>query len=47
MVLNATRVFRVALGVSYRLTQGVELLGLRNADLSGLAAVVSLNFGSF
>ena len=47
VVLNATRFFRAALGVSYRLTRGVELLGLRNADLSGFAAVVSLNFGSF
>jgi hypothetical protein len=47
VVLNATRVFRVALGVSYRLTQGVELFDLRDADLSGLAAVVALKFGSF
>lgn len=47
VVLNATRVFRVALGVSYRLTQDVELLDLRDSDLSGIAGIVSLKFGSF
>jgi len=47
VVLNATRFLRVAVGVSYRLTEGAELFTVRSADLSGLAAVVSLNFGSF
>lgn len=47
VVLNVTRFFRAALGVSYRLTQGVELFDLRNGDLSGLAGLVSLKFGSF
>ena len=47
VVLNATRFFRVAFGVSYRLTQGVQLFGLRDAELSGFAAVLALKFGSF
>lgn len=47
VVLNATRSVRAVLGVSYRLTQGVELFDLRSADLSGFAAVVSVKFGSF
>ena len=47
VVLNATRFLRVALGVSYRLTRGVELFELRNAELSGLAGLVVLKFGSF
>ena len=47
VVLNVTRFFRVALGASYRLTQGVKLFDLRDADLSGLAGLVALKFGSF
>ena len=47
VVLNATRFLRVAVGVSYRLARGVELFDLGDADLSGLAAVVALKFGSF
>ncbi len=47
VVLNATTFLRAALGVSYRLTRDVELFDLRDADLSGFAAVVALKFGSF
>ena len=47
VVLNVTRSFRAALGVSYRLTQGVELFDLGDAELSGLAGIVTLKFGSF
>jgi hypothetical protein len=47
VVLNVTRFFRVALGASYRLTQGVQLFDLGDADLSGLAGLVALKFGSF
>lgn len=47
VVLNATRVFQIALGASYRLARGVELFELRDADLSGLAGVVAIRFGSF
>jgi len=47
VVFNATRVFRVALGVSYRLTRGAELFDLDDADLSGFAGLVALEFGNF
>jgi hypothetical protein len=47
VVLTATGFLRVALGASYRLTQGVELFDLDDADLSGLAGLVMLKFGSF
>lgn len=47
VVLNVTDSFRAAVGVSYRIAQGVELFDLRDADLSGFAAVVAFNFGSF
>lgn len=47
LVVNATTSIRAVLGVSYRFAQGVELFGLRNAELSGLGAVLSVKFGSF
>jgi hypothetical protein len=47
VVLNVTRAFRVALGVSYRLARGVELFDLGDADLSGFAGLVAFKFGSF
>ena len=47
VVLAATTFLRAAIGVSYRLTRGAELFDLRDAELSGLAAVLSLRFGSF
>jgi hypothetical protein len=46
-VVNVTRSFRVGVGVSYRLARGVELLDLRDGDVSGLAAVLAFNFGGF
>jgi len=47
VVLNVTTFMRAALGVSYRFVQGVELFDLRDRDVSGLAGVVALKFGSF
>jgi hypothetical protein len=47
VILNVTSFLRVAAGVSYRFTRGVELLELRDADLSGFAGLVALKFGSF
>jgi hypothetical protein len=47
VVVRATQVFRVALGVGYRLTRGVNLLELGDSDLSGPAGVVVFQFGSF
>jgi len=46
-VLNVTRFFRAGLGVSYRFARDVELLGLRNGDISGPGGVVMLKFGRF
>ncbi len=46
LVVRATRVLEVRLGVSYRLTRGVELLDLGDSDLSGPTGVVTLQFGS-
>jgi len=47
VVLNVTRFMRVALGASYRFVRGVDLFDLGDADISGLAGVVTLKFGSF
>jgi hypothetical protein len=47
VVLNVTRFFRAGLGVSYRFARDVELFDLRDGDVSGLAGVVTLKFGSF
>lgn len=47
VVLNVTSFFRAGLGLSYRFVRDVELFDLRNADVSGLAGVVTLKFGSF
>ena len=47
VVLNVTTFFRVGLGASYRFARDVKLFDLRNGDLSGLAGVVTLKFGSF
>lgn len=47
VVINATRFLRIAVGATYRLTGGVDLLDLGNSDLSGLGAVVAFNFGGF
>lgn len=47
VVLNVTESFRAALGLSYRLTQGVELLDVSSGDLSGPAAIASFAFGRF
>ena len=47
VVLNVTSFLRVAVGVSYRFAQGVELFDLRDADLSGFGGLVVLKFGSF
>lgn len=47
VVVRVTQVFRVLFGASYRLARGVELLDLGDSDLSGLAGVVSFQFGSF
>jgi len=47
VVLNVTTFMRAGFGVSYRFVRGVELLDLRDGDVSGLGGVVALQFGSF
>lgn len=47
VLVNVTRHFRIGLGASYRFAQGVKLVNLRSADVSGFAGVVTLKFGSF
>jgi hypothetical protein len=47
LALNVTRHFRVGAGAGYRLLFGLDGLRLRNGDLEGFSAVLSLHFGSF
>ena len=45
--LNVTHFFRIAGGVSYRYVNGLKSSLSTNADLSGLSAVLTLEFGKF
>jgi hypothetical protein len=45
--LNVSEWCRVMAGVSYRITTGVTQVGLRNRDFTGLAASLTVKFGSF
>lgn len=45
--LNVTEFFRLVLGVSWRFTQGLELEGFTDEDMSQAAGVVTFKFGSF
>ena len=45
--LNMTKRFRISAGLSYRLVDGVDLVGLDDGDLSGLSGVLTLKFGTF
>lgn len=47
LMLNVTRFFRIGGGVSYRFVNGVNLTGVTNDDLSGVAGVLTFKFGSF
>lgn len=46
-VLNITRFFRISAGASYRYTSGLNLEHITDSDISGLAAKITLKFGSF
>ncbi len=46
-VYNATKHFRLGAGLSYRITAGGALNGLKDADLSGVAGVVFFRVGTF
>lgn len=47
VMLNVIPYLRLGGGVSYRLVDGVSLPGARDADLSGVSSVVTLQLGSF
>ena len=47
VVLNVTRFFRIAAGVSYRFVTGVTASGLSDASLSGLSGLLVFKFGTF
>jgi hypothetical protein len=42
-----TRYFRIALGVSYRSVEGVDLKNLSNDDINGITGTLALRFGAF
>ena len=45
IMLNVTPMLRIGLGMSYRYVQDVELKGVRDEDLMGLSAVLTLKIG--
>ena len=45
--LNVSTRFRVSAGVSYRLIADISLVGIDNADMSGLSGTITLRFGKF
>ncbi|MCE5249827.1 hypothetical protein LLG96_06355 [bacterium] len=45
--LNVTKWFRISTGVSYRLVSGLDLAGLKDSDVSGLAGSLTFRFGKF
>ncbi len=47
VVLNITRFFRIAAGVSYRFVTGVTAAGVSDVSLSGLSGLLAFKFGSF
>lgn len=45
--LNVTRIFRIAVGGSYRVVEGLSVPGLGDADLAGWNGNVQFKFGKF
>jgi len=45
--LNMTSYMKVGLNASYRFVNGVDLVGIKNSDLSNFAAGISFKFGKF
>jgi len=45
--LNVTSFFRVAGGLSYRFTSGIDYGGFRDSDFSGPNALITFKFGAF
>jgi hypothetical protein len=44
---NCTKYFRVGVGLNYRIAAGVNLNGLKSADISGVGGVVFIKVGTF
>lgn len=45
--VNITDFFRVAVGLSYRLTSGISRAGFTDDDFSGINGAITLKFGKF
>lgn len=45
--LNVTPWFRLNAGASYRWVSGIDQAGLKNGDFGGMAATLTLKFGTF
>jgi hypothetical protein len=45
--LNVIPLLRANFGISYRIVSGIEYYGLKDSDISGLAAYMTLKFGKF
>jgi len=45
--LNVASFFRINVGGSYRFVSGVNIIGLKNSDLSGPSANITFKFGKF
>ena len=46
-VYNATKYFRLGIGLNYRITAGGSLNGLKDSDLSGIGGLVFFRIGTF
>ena len=46
-IYNASKYFRLGIGLNYRATIGCSLNGLKDADLSGIAGVIFMRVGTF
>lgn len=47
MELNITHFFRVAAGLSYRMTSGISRAGFTDSDFSGINGSITFKFGKF
>jgi hypothetical protein len=46
-MINVATNVRIGIGASYRFVAGVSSHDLRNSDVSGLSAILTLKFGKF
>lgn len=45
--LNVAKFFKIGLGASYRWASGVNMVGIKNSDLSNFSVNLALKFGKF